>query len=113
MNAPDTTYKKGRENPSRLHLHYLERQQRDLMALSRQLNSYQCVPKTEILHEQMERIRTALNRLVKENASLINSFRESSESAQQHFDSCETQFQKMLRLEREVLTYIGKARVHG
>ncbi len=113
MNAQDTTYKKGRKNPISLHLHYLERQQRDLMTLSRQLNSYQCVPKTKALHEQMERIRTALHLLLKENAALINSFRESGESAHQHFDACETQFQKLLQLEREVLTYIGKARVHG
>ncbi len=111
MDAPNTPYKTGTVNPPREHLYYLERQQADLMTLSRQLNSYHCVPKTSKQYEQMEGIRKTLKLLLGENDALMKKIGESGRGTQQYHEDCQVQFRKMLQIEREVLTYIGRARM--
>ncbi len=94
-------------------LHNLERQQRYLMTLSRQINSYHCVPKTVTLHEQLESLRKAMRVHAEENKALIRSIQNPAEDEEKYLSDCEIQYQKMLRLEREILAYIGRARVLG
>ena len=107
-----TSEEKSRRSPS-TSLHNLERQQKYLLTLSRQLNSYHCVPKTIALHEQLENIRRGIRTHFRENEKLIHSIGNPQRVAARHLADCEAQYQKMLHLEREVLAYIGKARIHS
>ncbi len=95
------------------HIHYLERQQRYLLSLSHQLGSYHCVPKTEKLHEQMEELKWALHNLMQENDQLISGIQKSGESSHEYLAEYQSQFDKVIQLEHEILAYIGKAKIHG
>ncbi len=107
-----SSVEKSRRSPS-TSLHNLERQQRSLLTLSRQLNSYHCVPKTIALHEQLEGIRRDIRNHVRQNEKLIHTIGNPQRVAAKYLADCEAQYQKMLRLEREVLAYIGKVRIHS
>ena len=95
------------------HIHYLERQQRYLLSLSYQLGSYHCVPKTEKLYEQMEELKWSLHNLMQENDQLISGIHISGESSHEHLAEYQSQFDKVIQLEHEILAYIGKAKIHG
>jgi hypothetical protein len=95
------------------HIHYLERQQRYLSSLSHQLGSYHCVPKTQKLYEQMEQLKRALHDLMQENDQLISGIRNSGESSHEYLAEYQSQFDKVIQLEHKILTYIGKAKIHG
>ncbi|QBA64134.1 hypothetical protein [Muriicola soli] len=113
MNALDPQNKKKSTPSGNKPLHYLERQQGYLRSLSRKLRSYHCVPKTVQLHEQMDDLRRSIQSLIKENENLMTSIRQSGRSARPFFDECETQLEKIKKLERDVLAYIGKAKILG
>jgi hypothetical protein len=113
MSAQETSPKRKGLRAQTSNLLHLERQQRYLATLSRQLNSYHCVPKTITLHEQLENLRRSMRAHAEENESLIRSGRNSGYESAQYLSKCEIQYQKMLRLEREILSYIGKARIHS
>jgi hypothetical protein len=95
------------------HIHYLERQQRYLSSLSHQLGSYHCVPKTQKLYEQMEELKHALADLMKENDQLIFGIQKSGKSSNDYLAEYQSQFDKVIQLEHEILAYIGKAKIHG
>ncbi len=95
------------------HIHYLERQQRYLLSLSHQLRSYHCVPKTEKLYERMEELKWSLHYLMKENDKLISEIHTSGESSHEYLAEYQSQFDKVVQLEHEILAYIGKAKIHG
>jgi len=103
--------------PSKLeetvHMHHLERQQCYLLSLENQLRSYHCVPKTPKLYEQMEKLKLRLRELMEENENLIFSIHKKGIRSQQTVANCNIQFQKVAELEREILEYIGKAKIHG
>jgi len=61
----------------------------------------------------MENIKRSLKELMRENEDLLSSFRSARKSARQRFDECEAQFTKMMSLEKDILEYIGRAKVHG
>jgi hypothetical protein len=113
MNTLDPQNKKRSEPTTPKPIHFLERQQGYLISLSRQLSSYHCVPKTVQLHEQMDGLKRSLNSLMGENKDLILTVRKSGKSELHYFDECEAQFSKMIQLERDVLAYIGKAKIQG
>ncbi|NNJ88646.1 MAG: hypothetical protein HKP53_04540 [Eudoraea sp.] len=95
------------------HIHYLERQQRYLMSLSHQLGSYHCVPKTEKLYKQMEHLKHTLRDLMQENDQIIFGIRKSRKSSHEYLAEYQRQFDKVIKLEQEILAYIGKAKIHG
>ncbi|NNK21411.1 MAG: hypothetical protein HKP07_08885 [Flavobacteriaceae bacterium] len=113
MNTLDPQNKSKSKQPTTQPIHFLERQQTYLVNLSRQLNSYHCVPKTVQLHEQMDRLKRCLDSLISENEDLIIAIRKSGKSELHYFDECEAQFSKMMQLERDVLAYVGKAKIQG
>ncbi|MGB5646147.1 hypothetical protein [Muriicola sp.] len=94
-------------------IQYLERQQRYLLSLSHQLKSYHCVPKTIKLYEQMERLKRSLHDLMLENDQLISGIHKSGNSSHEYVAEYQSQFDKVIQLEHEILTYIGKAKIHG
>ncbi len=101
------------EKASKPHVHYLERQQRYLLSLSHQLGSYHCVPKTAKLYAQMEQLKAALEALMEENEQLISGIHTSGNSSNRYLAEYQSQFDKVIQLEHQILTYIGKAKVHG
>lgn len=94
-------------------IHYLERQQRYLSSLSHQLGSYHCVPKTAKLYEHMEKLKNSLRDLMQENEQLIAGIHTSGESSHDYLREYQSQFDKVVQLEHEILAYIGKAKIHG
>ncbi|MBT8280689.1 MAG: hypothetical protein KJO16_03855 [Muriicola sp.] len=113
MNTLDPQNKKKTTLSGNQPLHYLERQQGYLISLSRQLNSYHCVPKTVQLHDQMDHLRRSIQNLKKENENLMATISKSGRSTLPNFDECETQLEKIKKLERDILAYIGKAKIQG
>ncbi|MEZ2414326.1 hypothetical protein ACA086_05125 [Muriicola sp. E247] len=113
MNTLDPQNKARSKQTAAKPIHFPERQQTYLVNLSRQLNSYHCVPKTVQLHEQMDQLKRSLKKLMNENEDLILAIRKSGKSELHYFDECEAQFAKMMQLERDILAYIGKAKIQG
>jgi hypothetical protein len=113
MDNPNPSFTAKVSQPSTTHLHYLERQQGYLLSLAHQLTSYHCVPKTVKLYEQMDELKRSIKRLKLENEQMIKKMRSTREGEQEHFPECQAQFKKVMQLEREILDYIGRAKIHG
>ncbi len=113
MEIKESTSPVKNKKVSTAHIHYLERQQRYLLSLSYQLGSYHCVPKTAKLYEQMEELKNALRELMQENDQLIAGMHSSRENSHEFLAEYQSQFDKVIQLEHEILAYIGKAKIHG
>jgi hypothetical protein len=113
MEIKDSFTSEKTQQASTSPVHYLERQQRYLLSLSQQLRSYHCVPKTVKLYEQMEHLKRSLRDLMLENDQLISGIHKSGNSSHEYVAEYQSQYDKVIQLEHEILIYIGKAKIHG
>jgi len=61
----------------------------------------------------MEELKHALTDLMEENDQLIFGIQKSGKSSNDYLAEYQSQFDKVIQLEHEILTYIGKAKIHG
>lgn len=61
----------------------------------------------------MEQLKNALANLIKENDQLIFGIHRSGKSSNDYLAEYQSQFDKVIQLEHEILAYIGKAKIHG
>ncbi len=61
----------------------------------------------------MERLKRSLHDLMLENDQLISGIHKSGNSSHEYVAEYQSQFDKVIQLEHEILTYIGKAKIHG
>jgi len=61
----------------------------------------------------MEQLQIRLRELMEENENLIFSIHKEGFGSKQTVTNCNKQFQKVAKLEQQILEYIGKAKIHG
>lgn len=90
----------------------LERINSDISSLNVHLNSYTCEPKTPGLFERKQDIKNRIESMRTTNRELINSLREHKKTLDLHLEGISDKFKEFQELERNVLEYIGMAKMH-
>jgi nucleoid-associated protein YejK len=94
-------------------IHQLERNRKELVVLREHLSSYVCEPKTYTLFENCELLKSRLERMQRVNRELIEAVRERKQNIQEILAKSSEQLSALHELERQVLEYIGLARLHN
>ena len=90
----------------------LERINSDLLSLKDNLKSYTCEPKTSGLFEQREAIKSELEGLRNSNQELIKTIQSPKRGFDDRLESITGRLKQFRELERNVLEYIGMAKMH-
>ncbi|MCW5515306.1 hypothetical protein [Muriicola sp. Z0-33] len=90
----------------------LERINSELLSLKDNLKSYTCEPKTPRLFEQRETIYQELDDLRKNNQQLIEDIQSPADGKETRHESIAGRLKQFHDLERNVLEYIGMAKMH-
>ncbi len=61
----------------------------------------------------MEELKWSLHELMQENDKLISGIHTSNKSSHEYLVEYQSQFDKVIQLEHEILAYIGKAKIHS
>lgn len=90
----------------------LERINSELLSLKDNLKSYTCEPKTSRLFEQREAINHELEGLRSSNKELIKNMQSAKRGFENRLESITGRLRQFHELERSVLEYIGRAKMH-
>ncbi|MEX0290640.1 MAG: hypothetical protein AB3N14_16160 [Flavobacteriaceae bacterium] len=90
----------------------LERINSEISSLKDNLKSYTCEPKTPGLFEQREAIRSKLDGLRTSNKELIKNIQSRKRDLDHRLESITGRLKQFQELERNVLEYIGMAKMH-
>ncbi len=90
----------------------LERINEDLSSLKNNLRSYTCEPKTPVLFEQREDIRSKLEGMRTSNQELINAIQGHKRTLDDRLESLPGRLKQFQELKRNVSEYIGRAKMH-
>ena len=86
----------------------LERNQKDVIQLRNQLNSYTCEPKTYTLFERMQTLKRGLDSLSHSNMQMIIALKERKKNIHDYIDSVRHQIAEFNRLQLGVEEYIKR-----
>lgn len=112
MNTQETPGTSLHQTPHQT-IHRLERNRKELVVLQEHLSSYVCEPKTYSLFENCELLKTRLARMQKLNRELVEAIRERKQNIQESLTISAELLNAFHELERQVLEYIGMARLHS
>ena len=90
----------------------LERINSDISSLKDNLRSYTCEPKTSSLFEQREAIKGKLEGMRNSNRELIKNMQSRKRDLDNRLESITNRLKQFQELERNVLEYIGRAKMH-
>ncbi len=90
----------------------LERNNDELLHLQTSLKSYVCEPKTYSLFERLQGLKKHLENLRKRNQELIEALKGHKNCLEEQLERSRQQFEEYRELERNVLEYIGMAKMH-
>lgn len=90
----------------------LERTNKEILSLKESLNSYVCEPKTYSLFERFEGLKRRMDGMMSMNSEIIDRLRNPKDSFDSLVDRIKDQIKDFKELERNVLEYIGMAKMH-
>ncbi len=90
----------------------LERINSEILLLKDNLRSYTCEPKTSSLFEQREAIKHELEGMRSSNQELIKKMQSPKRGLENRLESITGRLRQFHELERSVLEYIGRAKMH-
>ncbi|MGB5171470.1 MAG: hypothetical protein WBN69_08575 [Eudoraea sp.] len=90
----------------------LETNNKCLISLENNLNSYICEPKTSLLFERLSLLKRSLAELKKSQLELINGLKDSSVYFEEAKSRISRQLETYNTLEIKVLEYIGMSKMH-
>ncbi|MGB6153349.1 MAG: hypothetical protein WBG48_15325 [Pricia sp.] len=90
----------------------LERNQRDLLQLRSQLESYRCEPKTYGLFEYIESLKNRMERFSSTNKEVIMKLREQRKTISDYYEKAKQQFSEFDQLKNGVADYCTKCLGH-
>ncbi|HEA23402.1 hypothetical protein LCGC14_2422230 [marine sediment metagenome] len=90
----------------------LERNQKDLLQLKSQLNSYRCEPKTHMLFEYIENLKNGMERLRISNLEIIGGLRQQRKAISDLIERAKLQLLKFNQLKEGVADYLARCMNH-
>lgn len=91
----------------------LERNNKCLIGLENNLNSYICEPKTRLLFERLTAIKISLMELKNAQRELIGGLKNKTIYIEESKSLISTQLESYNKLEIVILEYIGMSKMHG